>query len=180
MPPETERWARVSLGWSGGASVELELPCYWALEGSSAESSALPSATGVLLPWAVPLCPGGCCFMSVAHCCIAVCSQVFQNFDRMARQDDEERRKELEERMRREEEAAAAAAEAAEREPVPAPVQEVEVNSTTATAADGPVEPPGQLGAMQEAALGSREDAEPPGSDTAAAQASREPPAPPK
>ncbi|XP_024418761.3 nudC domain-containing protein 3 [Desmodus rotundus] len=110
----------------------------------------------------------------------ALVLQVFQNFDRMARQDDEERRKELEERMRREEEAAAAAAEAAEREPVPAPVQEVEVNSTTATAADGPVEPPGQLGAMQEAALGSREDAEPPGSDTAAAQASREPPAPPK
>ncbi|KAM5303606.1 nudC domain-containing protein 3 [Glossophaga mutica] len=113
----------------------------------------------------------------------ALVLQVFQTFDRMARQDDDKRRKELEEKMRREEEAAAAAA-AAEQELVPAPVQEVEVNFTTDAAADRPAGPPGQpdavQGAVQEAAPGSREDAEPPGSDVGAAQASREPPAPPK
>ncbi|XP_037006167.1 nudC domain-containing protein 3 isoform X3 [Artibeus jamaicensis] len=112
----------------------------------------------------------------------ALVLQVFQTFDRMARQDDEKRRKELEAKMRREEEAVAAAvvAEAAEQELVPAPLQEVEVNSTTDVAADVSVEPPGQPDAVQGAALGSQEDAEPPGSNMGAAQALREPPAPPK
>ncbi|XP_054427381.1 nudC domain-containing protein 3 [Pteronotus mesoamericanus] len=112
----------------------------------------------------------------------ALVLQVFQTFDRMARQDDEKRRKELEEKVRRKEEAAAAE----EQEPVPAPVQEVEVNAPTAVAAaaaaaaDGPAEPPGQPGTAQEVALAPQEDSEPPGSDTGAAQAPREPPAPPK
>ncbi|XP_066210372.1 nudC domain-containing protein 3 isoform X1 [Saccopteryx leptura] len=109
----------------------------------------------------------------------ALVLQVFQTFDRMARQDDEKRRKELEEKMRRKEEEAAAAV-AAEQEPVPTPVQEAEVNSTTDLASGGPAEPPGQLGAMQEVASGPRGDAEPPGTDAAAAQAQRAPSALPK
>lgn len=103
--------------------------------------------------------------------------QVFQTFDRMARQDDEKRRKELEEKMRKKEEAEATAAE---QEPVPAPVLEVEVSSTTDAASGGPVGPRGQQGAVAEVAPGSQEDAEPPGSDTGAAQARREPPTLPK
>ncbi|XP_036102660.1 nudC domain-containing protein 3 isoform X2 [Molossus molossus] len=107
----------------------------------------------------------------------ALVLQVFQTFDRMARQDDEKRRKELEEKMRKKEEAEATMAE---QEPVPAPVLEVEVNSTTDAASGGPVEPQGQQGAVPEVVLGSQEDAEPPGSDMGAAQARREPPTLPK
>uniref|UniRef100_G1PFA0 NudC N-terminal domain-containing protein n=1 Tax=Myotis lucifugus TaxID=59463 RepID=G1PFA0_MYOLU len=109
----------------------------------------------------------------------ALVLQVFQNFDRMARQDDEKRRKELEEKMRRKE-AEAAEAEAAasgEQAPVPAPELEVEVNTTdAAVASGGPAEPHGQLRDVQEVAPGSREAAEPRALDTGAAQTPREPP----
>ncbi|XP_059511974.1 nudC domain-containing protein 3 isoform X2 [Myotis daubentonii] len=97
----------------------------------------------------------------------ALVLQVFQNFDRMARQDDEKRRKELEEKMRRKE----AEAEAA------APELEVEVNTTdAAVASGGPAEPQGQLRDLQKVVPGSREAAEPPALDTGAAQTPREPP----
>lgn len=109
----------------------------------------------------------------------ALVLQVFQNFDRMARQDDEKRRKELEEKMRRKE-AEAAEAEAAalgEQAPVPAPELEVEVHTTdAAVASGGPAEPQGQLRDVQKVAPGSREAAEPPALDTGAAQTPREPP----
>lgn len=112
----------------------------------------------------------------------ALVLQVFQTFDRMARQDDEKRRKELEEKMRRKE-AEAEAAAAGEQAPVPAPELEVEVKSAGADAAlasDGPAEPPGQLPGTQAGAPGSREAAEPPASDAGAAQTPREPPALPR
>ncbi|KAJ8778721.1 hypothetical protein J1605_013398 [Eschrichtius robustus] len=109
----------------------------------------------------------------------ALVLQVFKTFDRMARQDDEKRRKELEEKVRRKEEeaATAVAAATAEREPVPAPVQEVEVDSTADSG--GPQEPPGPQGAEQEVAHRSGE-AEPPGTDAGAAEVPRRPPALPK
>ena len=69
------------------------------------------------------------------------------------------------------------AAATAEQEPVPAPVQEVEVDSTTDSG--GPQEPPGPRGALQEVAVSSGE-AEAPGADVDAAEAPREPPALPK
>ncbi|XP_027993548.2 nudC domain-containing protein 3 isoform X2 [Eptesicus fuscus] len=111
----------------------------------------------------------------------ALVLQVFQTFDRMARQDDEKRRKELEEKMRRKEAEAAEAAAAAsgEQAPVPAPELEVEVNTTDADAAlasAGPAEPQGQLRDVQEVAPSSREAAEPPASDAGAAPTPREPP----
>ncbi|XP_051832402.1 nudC domain-containing protein 3 [Antechinus flavipes] len=59
----------------------------------------------------------------------AMVLQVFKNFEYMARQDDERRRKELEEKMRRKEEEEAAAAATVEK--VPAPAQEVEIDSAT-------------------------------------------------
>uniref|UniRef100_A0A8D2CE37 NudC domain-containing protein 3 n=1 Tax=Sus scrofa TaxID=9823 RepID=A0A8D2CE37_PIG len=104
----------------------------------------------------------------------ALVLQVFKTFDHMARQDDEKRRKELEERIRRkeEEEAKAAAAATAEQEPVPAPVQEVEVDSTAASGA--PQEPPGPQGPAQEVGPGSGQ-AEPAGADAGAAEVPREP-----
>lgn len=115
----------------------------------------------------------------------ALVLQVFQTFDRMARQDDEKRRKELEEKMRRKE-AEAAEAEAAasgEQAPVPAPELEVEVNTTdtdadadTTRASGGPVEPQGQRRDVQAVAPGSREAAELPASEAGAAQTPREPP----
>ncbi|KAM9216485.1 nudC domain-containing protein 3 [Dugong dugon] len=114
----------------------------------------------------------------------ALVLQVFKTFDHMARQDDEKRRKELEEKMRRnEEEAKAIAAAAAEKEPVPALVQEIEINSTTEL--DGPQEmekvqqPPGAQGAVQEEAH-SLEEAEPPGAVVGVAEVPREPPELPK
>ncbi|KAB1276540.1 NudC domain-containing protein 3 [Camelus dromedarius] len=109
----------------------------------------------------------------------ALVLQVFKTFDHMARQDDEKRRKELEEKIRRkeEEEAVAVAAATAEQEPVPAPVQEVEINSAADTG--GPQEPPGPWGSAQEEARGA-EEAEPPGADAGAAEAPREAPALPK
>uniref|UniRef100_A0A8C3YD16 NudC domain-containing protein 3 n=1 Tax=Catagonus wagneri TaxID=51154 RepID=A0A8C3YD16_9CETA len=109
----------------------------------------------------------------------ALVLQVFKTFDHMARQDDEKRRKELEEKIRRkeEEEAKAAAATTAEQEPVPAPVQEVEVDSTADSA--GPQQPPGPQGPVQEAAPGLGE-AEPAGADAGAAEDPREPPPLPK
>nr|XP_058930607.1 nudC domain-containing protein 3 isoform X2 [Kogia breviceps] len=105
----------------------------------------------------------------------ALVLQVFKTFDRMARQDDEKRRKQLEEKIRRkeEEEATAAAAATAEQEPVPAPVQEVEVDSTTDSG--GPQEPPGPQGAVQQVAHRSRE-AEPPETGAGAAEVPRRPP----
>uniref|UniRef100_A0A8D1SZY8 NudC domain-containing protein 3 n=1 Tax=Sus scrofa TaxID=9823 RepID=A0A8D1SZY8_PIG len=104
----------------------------------------------------------------------ALVLQVFKTFDHMARQDDEKRRKELEEKIRRkeEEEAKAAAAATAEQEPVPAPVQEVEVDSTAASGA--PQEPPGPQGPAQEVGPGSGQ-AEPAGADAGAAEVPREP-----
>ncbi|XP_065740235.1 nudC domain-containing protein 3 [Phocoena phocoena] len=103
----------------------------------------------------------------------ALVLQVFKTFDRMARQDDEKRRKELEEKIRRKEGEEAAA----EQEPVPAPVQEVEVDSTTDSG--GPQEPPGPQDAVQEVAHRTRE-AEPPGAAAGAAEVPRSPPALPK
>ncbi|XP_052495100.1 nudC domain-containing protein 3 isoform X2 [Budorcas taxicolor] len=109
----------------------------------------------------------------------ALVLQVFKTFDHMARQDDEKRRKELEEKIRRkeEEEATAVAAATVEQEPVPAPVQEVEVDSTTDSG--GPQEPPGPQGALQEVAVSSGE-AEAPGADAGTAEVPRESPALPK
>nr|XP_020748965.1 nudC domain-containing protein 3 isoform X1 [Odocoileus virginianus texanus] len=109
----------------------------------------------------------------------ALVLQVFKSFDHMARQDDEKRRKDLEEEIRRkeEEEATAAAAATAEQGPVPAPVQEVEVDSTADSG--GPQEPLGPQGAVQEVAVGSGE-AEPPGADAGAAEVPKEPPSLPK
>ncbi|KAM9698658.1 nudC domain-containing protein 3 isoform 1-T1 [Dama dama] len=109
----------------------------------------------------------------------ALVLQVFKSFDHMARQDDEKRRKDLEEEIRRkeEEEATAVAAATAEQGPVPAPVQEVEVDSTADSG--GPQEPPGPQGAVREVAVGSGE-AEPPGADAGAAEVPREPPSLPK
>ena len=97
----------------------------------------------------------------------------------MARQDDEKRRKDLEEEIRRkeEEEAMAAAAATAEQGPVPAPVQEVEVDSIADSG--GPRAPSGPQGAVQEVAVGSGE-AEPLGADAGAAEVPKEPPSLPK
>lgn len=115
----------------------------------------------------------------------ALVLQVFQAFDRMARQDDEKRRKEREEKLRRKEaeaaEAAGAEAEAsAEQVPVPAPGLEVEVSTAGADAAPAPGRPaeaPGQLRGRQEVVPPSREAAPPPpASDVGAAQTPREPP----
>ncbi|XP_016074761.1 PREDICTED: nudC domain-containing protein 3 [Miniopterus natalensis] len=128
-----------------------------------------------MLPWVLLFSLTGCCCISALT--THLWFQVFQTFDHMARQDDERRRKELEEKLRKEAEAAAA-----DQEPVPAPVLEVEVNSTTdpASASSGPAEPQGQPSTRLEVAPSSREEAEPPGSDAGAAEAPREPPAPPK
>ncbi|XP_006892208.1 PREDICTED: nudC domain-containing protein 3 [Elephantulus edwardii] len=69
----------------------------------------------------------------------ALVLQVFKTYDHMARQDDEKRRKELEEKIKRkEEETKAVFAAAAEKEPVPVSVQEIEIDSTTEL--DGPQE----------------------------------------
>nr|KAF6267897.1 NudC domain containing 3 [Pipistrellus kuhlii] len=115
----------------------------------------------------------------------ALVLQVFQTFDRMARQDDEKRRKELEEKLRRKEAEAAEveAAASGEQAPVPALELEVEVNTAdadadadTARASGGPAEPQGQLHDVQAVAPGSREAAELPASEAGAAQTPREPP----
>uniref|UniRef100_A0A5F8G8Q5 NudC domain-containing protein 3 n=1 Tax=Monodelphis domestica TaxID=13616 RepID=A0A5F8G8Q5_MONDO len=114
----------------------------------------------------------------------AMVLQVFKNFEYMARQDDERRRKELEEKMRRKEEEEANVAVTAEK--VPAPAQEVEIDSTTecgaAAGAAGHQEkkrakPPVPSGAEQEAGHSSR-DAELPA--IAVADVPVEPPALPK
>ncbi|XP_045142271.1 nudC domain-containing protein 3 isoform X3 [Echinops telfairi] len=114
----------------------------------------------------------------------ALVLQVFKTFDHLARQDDEKRRKELEEKISRKEEAAAKdkAAAMAEKEPVPVPVREVEIDSTTEW--DGPQEAghgqsPGTPGAAQEEACGS-EEAGPPAAVAAVAEVPREPLALPK
>ncbi|KAI5933453.1 nudC domain-containing protein 3 isoform X3 [Manis javanica] len=101
----------------------------------------------------------------------ALVLQVFKTFDEMARQDDEKRRKELEEKVRKKEEKEATAA-AAELEPVPAPVQEVEIDSTTDS--DRPRGPLGPQGTVQEAARSS-EEAELPGAPAAVPEAPRGP-----
>ncbi|XP_004630429.1 nudC domain-containing protein 3 [Octodon degus] len=92
----------------------------------------------------------------------ALVLQVFKTFDHMARQDDEKRRKELEEKIRikEEEEAKAVGSTAAEKELVPVPVQEIEIDSATESAgAAGPqevekVQPPGPQVAKPEGAQG--------------------------
>lgn len=109
---------------------------------------------------------------------------MFKNFEYMARQDDERRRKELEEKVRRREEEEAAAAATAEK--VPAPAQEVEIDSGaecgSAAGAAGhqetkKVRPPAPPGPEQEAGHGSAE-VEPPA--IAVADVPVEPPALPK
>ncbi|XP_044515548.1 nudC domain-containing protein 3 [Gracilinanus agilis] len=114
----------------------------------------------------------------------AMVLQVFKNFEYMARQDDERRRKELEEKMRRKEEEEANVTVTAEK--VPAPAQEVEIDSTTecgaAAGAAGHQEmkrakAPVPSGAEQEAGHSSR-DAELPA--IAVADVPVEPPALPK
>ncbi|XP_048195304.1 nudC domain-containing protein 3 isoform X2 [Perognathus longimembris pacificus] len=96
----------------------------------------------------------------------ALVLQVFKTFDHMARQDDEKRRKELEEKIRRkEEEAKAVAIAAADKEPVPAPIQEIEIDSATELGGlqdEEKVEPPVPQGPKQEVAH-SLEEAEAPG-----------------
>ncbi|XP_037348904.1 nudC domain-containing protein 3 isoform X1 [Talpa occidentalis] len=109
----------------------------------------------------------------------ALVLQVFKTFDHMARQDDEKRRKELEEKIRKkeEEEATAVAVAPGGQDPVPVPVQEVEIDSTTD--ADGPQEPPGPQGTVQDVAHHLGEVA-PAGADAGTAEVLREPPAPSK
>ncbi|XP_010623239.1 nudC domain-containing protein 3 isoform X2 [Fukomys damarensis] len=92
----------------------------------------------------------------------ALVLQVFKTFDHMARQDDENRRKELEEKIRKkeEEEAKAVGTNAAEKELVPVPVQEIEIDS--ALESTGPqevekVQPPGLEGVEQEGTQDSKE-----------------------
>uniref|UniRef100_A0A8C2YPX6 NudC domain containing 3 n=1 Tax=Chinchilla lanigera TaxID=34839 RepID=A0A8C2YPX6_CHILA len=104
---------------------------------------------------------------------------VFKTFDHMARQDDEKRRKELEEKIRKkeEEEAKAVGTAAAGKEPVPAPVQEIEIDS--ATESTGPqevenVQPPAPQVVEQEGVQGS-EEVEPSGAIASAAEAPPEP-----
>ncbi|XP_055969419.1 nudC domain-containing protein 3 [Sorex fumeus] len=109
----------------------------------------------------------------------ALVLQMFKNFDHMARQDDEKRRKELEGKMRRkeEQEAAPVAAGSADLEPTPAPVQEVEIDSTTDAGEARELSAP--QGARQEAVQPSGEE-EPPGAGAGAAEVPKEPPALPK
>ncbi|XP_006832157.1 PREDICTED: nudC domain-containing protein 3 [Chrysochloris asiatica] len=112
----------------------------------------------------------------------ALVLQVFKSFDHMARQDDEKRKKDLEEKIKRKEEekARTLAAATTEKEPVPAPVQEVEVDSTTELEGplEGPVEvEPVQTPGTQGAEL---EGAEPSGAVSDPAEVPREPPALPK
>uniref|UniRef100_A0A8C2YPX7 NudC domain-containing protein 3 n=2 Tax=Chinchilla lanigera TaxID=34839 RepID=A0A8C2YPX7_CHILA len=109
----------------------------------------------------------------------ALVLQVFKTFDHMARQDDEKRRKELEEKIRKkeEEEAKAVGTAAAGKEPVPAPVQEIEIDS--ATESTGPqevenVQPPAPQVVEQEGVQGS-EEVEPSGAIASAAEAPPEP-----
>ncbi|XP_004839968.1 nudC domain-containing protein 3 isoform X1 [Heterocephalus glaber] len=114
----------------------------------------------------------------------ALVLQVFRTFDHMARQDDEKRRKELEEKLRKkeEEEAKAVGTAAAEKEQVPVPVQEIEIDSATESA--GPqeiekVQPPGLQDAEQEGIQGSKE-IEASGAVASAAEVAPEPPVLPR
>ncbi|XP_027704277.1 nudC domain-containing protein 3 [Vombatus ursinus] len=111
----------------------------------------------------------------------AMVLQVFKNFEYMARQDDERRRKELEEKMRRKEEEEAVAVATAKK--VPAPAQEVEIDSAVecepSSGAAGHQEtkrakPPAPPGGEREAGHSSAE-AEPPA--IAVADVPVEPPA---
>ncbi|XP_047416890.1 nudC domain-containing protein 3 isoform X3 [Sciurus carolinensis] len=113
----------------------------------------------------------------------ALVLQVFKTFDQMARQDDEKRRKELEEKIRRKEEAAKAVVTGtAEKELVPVPVQEIEIDSTAELGEPGDaekVQPPGPQDTEQQVACGS-EEAEVPGAAAGAAEVPQEPPALPR
>ncbi|KAF7484932.1 nudC domain-containing protein 3 [Marmota monax] len=114
----------------------------------------------------------------------AMVLQVFKTFDQMARQDDEKRRKELEEKIRRkeEEEAKAVVTGTAEKELVPVPVQEIEIDSPAELGGPGDaekVQPPGSQDAKQEVA-GGLEEAEAPGAAAGAAVVPQEPPALPR
>lgn len=113
----------------------------------------------------------------------ALVLQVFKTFDQMARQDDEKRRKELEEKIRRkEEEAKAVVTGTTEKELVPVPVQEIEIDSTAELGGPGDaekVQPPGPQDAEQELARGS-EEAEAPGAAAGATEVPQEPPALPR
>ncbi|XP_045421160.1 nudC domain-containing protein 3 isoform X1 [Lemur catta] len=112
----------------------------------------------------------------------ALVLQVFKTFDHMARQDDEKRRKELEEKIRRkEEEEAKAVAAAAEKELVPVPVQEIEIDPTTELGGslEEKVQPPGTQDTVQEVAHDS-EEAEAPGAVADASEVPREPQALPR
>ncbi|XP_017380106.1 nudC domain-containing protein 3-like [Cebus imitator] len=114
----------------------------------------------------------------------ALVLQVFKTFDHMARQDDEKRRQELEEKIRRkeEEEAKIVSAATAEKEPVPVPVQEIEIDSTTELGGRQEVEkvqPPGPQATVKEMAPGS-EEAVAPGAVAGAAEIPGEPPALPR
>ncbi|KAL0618969.1 NudC domain-containing protein 3 [Plecturocebus cupreus] len=105
-------------------------------------------------------------------------AEVFKTFDHMARQDDEKRRQDLEEKIRRkdEEEAKIVSAVTAEKEPVPVPVQEIEIDSTTEMGGPQEVEtvqPPGPQAPVKEMA-------EAPGAVAGAAEIPREPPALPR
>lgn len=91
----------------------------------------------------------------------ALVLQVFRTFDHMARQDDDKRSKELEEKLRRED------AAATEQEPEPA----------AGVGPAGPAHAPGRQGAGQEEAELPEADV---GADVGAAEAPREPPAPPR
>nr|XP_012618823.1 nudC domain-containing protein 3 isoform X2 [Microcebus murinus] len=112
----------------------------------------------------------------------ALVLQVFKTFDHMARQDDEKRKKELEEKIRRkEEEEARAVATAAEKELVPVPVQEIEIDTTTELGGslEEKVQPPGTQDTVQAVAHGS-EEAEAPGAVADAPEVPREPPGLPR
>ncbi|XP_055479861.1 nudC domain-containing protein 3 isoform X2 [Psammomys obesus] len=112
----------------------------------------------------------------------ALVLQVFKTFDHMARQDDEKRKKELEEKIRKkEEEAKAVVADTAEKEAVPVPVQEVEIDATAELS--GPqevekVEPPGPQGSEHKVC--GLVKAEAPEAVSTAAEGPKEPPVLPR
>ncbi|XP_075800375.1 nudC domain-containing protein 3 isoform X2 [Microtus pennsylvanicus] len=113
----------------------------------------------------------------------ALVLQVFKTFDHMARQDDEKRKKELEEKIRKkEEEAKAVAAATVEKEAVPVPVQEVEIDATADFSGPREVEKlesPGPQGPEHKVTNG-LEEAEAPGTASSAAEGPKDLPVLPR
>ncbi|CAO2579323.1 NudC domain-containing protein 3 [Lemmus lemmus] len=112
----------------------------------------------------------------------ALVLQVFKTFLHMARQDGEKRKKKLEEKIRRKEEAKAVAAATIEKEAVPVPVQEVEIDATADLSGPREVEKlesPGPQGPEHKVANG-LEEAEAPGTVNSAAEGPKDSPVLPR